>query len=159
MISTSVRRYDSLALWLIVLFSYSITSPSCSKWIGFVSSIWLSKNRNWMWKVSSRTARWKKYYFFFLLCLVSSVHISDISSEILFFQINLENSNKTLLDLQESYRLAITKLKEKEIIISKLLCSGKSTERSTQNLCFVLYIFFSHWQSSIYLSMHKQKIL
>jgi hypothetical protein len=25
MISTSVRRYDSLALWLIVLFSYYIT--------------------------------------------------------------------------------------------------------------------------------------
>jgi hypothetical protein len=53
------------------------------------------------------------------------VHISDISSEIIFFQINLENSNKALLDLQESYRLAIAMLKEKESIISKLLRSGK----------------------------------
>ena len=53
------------------------------------------------------------------------MHISDISSEIILFQINLEHSNKTLLDLQESYRLAITMLKEKESIISKLLRSGK----------------------------------
>lgn len=60
------------------------------------------------------------------------MHISDISSEIIFFQINLENCNKTLLDLQESYRLAITMLKEKEFIISKLQRSGKSTERSAQ---------------------------
>lgn len=103
----------------------------------------------------------KKFLFFFssLLSFLGAYISSEIiSSEIIFFQVNLENSNKTLLDLQESYRLAITMLKEKESIISKLQRSGKWTERSTQN--FVLRaVHFFHWQTSIYLSMHKQKIL
>lgn len=43
-------------------------------------------------------------------------------------QMNLEASNKALLDLQENYRVAILALKEKEVIISKLLQSGTATE-------------------------------
>lgn len=41
-------------------------------------------------------------------------------------QISLETSNKALLDLQEKYQVAITTLKEKELIISKMLFSGKT---------------------------------
>ncbi|KAJ4828706.1 Kinesin-like protein KIN-5B [Turnera subulata] len=44
----------------------------------------------------------------------------DIESELKECKINLENSNKELLDLQESHRIAISTLKEKEITISKL---------------------------------------
>lgn len=42
------------------------------------------------------------------------------------FQINLENSNKVLQEVQENHRKAISMLKEKEFIISKLLHSGKT---------------------------------
>lgn len=77
----------------------------------------------------------------FCFFLVFSVHISVLSRKIMFFQINLESSNKALLDLQESYRLAISTLKEKEFIISKLLCSGKSTERVLANFCLSCCIF------------------
>jgi kinesin family protein 11 len=37
----------------------------------------------------------------------------------------LEKSNNERLDLEESLRVTISTLKEKEIIISKLLSSGK----------------------------------
>ncbi|KAB1224008.1 hypothetical protein CJ030_MR2G007944 [Morella rubra] len=50
----------------------------------------------------------------------------DLESELKDCKINLEKSNKALIDLQESYRLAISTLKEKELIISKLLCSENS---------------------------------
>ncbi|KAK9291095.1 hypothetical protein L1049_009282 [Liquidambar formosana] len=50
----------------------------------------------------------------------------DLESELKDCKINLENSNKALLDLQENHRVAISKLKEKEFIISKLLHSENS---------------------------------
>ncbi|KAM7509768.1 hypothetical protein LguiB_008643 [Lonicera macranthoides] len=47
----------------------------------------------------------------------------NFESELKGCQINLENCNKALQDLEEKYRLAISTLKEKEFIISKLLHS------------------------------------
>ncbi|KAM5560023.1 kinesin-like protein KIN-5B [Rosa sericea] len=47
----------------------------------------------------------------------------DFQSELKDCKINLENSNKALLELQENHRVAILTLKEKEHIISKLLYS------------------------------------
>ncbi|KDP35584.1 hypothetical protein JCGZ_09022 [Jatropha curcas] len=49
-----------------------------------------------------------------------------IESELKGCKLNLEKSNKELLDLQEKHEVAISTLKEKEFIISKLLCSEKS---------------------------------
>lgn len=87
--------------------------------------------------MSSRIARYN--FFFFSYLLSSSVHLSDLLGGTMLFQINLEKSNKALIDLQESYRLAISTLKEKELIISKLLCSGKRTEKSLANGLHVVY--------------------
>ncbi|CAB4314859.1 unnamed protein product [Prunus armeniaca] len=47
----------------------------------------------------------------------------DLQSELKACKISLETSNKALLDLQEKYQVAITTLKEKELIISKMLFS------------------------------------
>ncbi|KAI5325565.1 hypothetical protein L3X38_034639 [Prunus dulcis] len=47
----------------------------------------------------------------------------DLQSELKACKISLETSNKALLDLQEKYQVAITTLKEKELIISKMLLS------------------------------------
>ncbi|KAK7853037.1 kinesin-like protein kin-5b [Quercus suber] len=58
----------------------------------------------------------------------------DFESELKDCKINLESSNKALLDLQESYRLAISTLKEKEFIISKLLCSENSLVENAKQL-------------------------
>ncbi|XP_030926960.1 kinesin-like protein KIN-5B [Quercus lobata] len=58
----------------------------------------------------------------------------DFESELKDCKINLESSNKALLDLQESYRLAISTLKEKEFIISKLLCSENSLVEHAKQL-------------------------
>lgn len=58
----------------------------------------------------------------------------DLESELKDCKINLENSNKALLDLQESYRLAISTLKEKEFIISKLLFSENSLVEHAKQL-------------------------
>ncbi|KAG7964695.1 hypothetical protein I3843_09G183900 [Carya illinoinensis] len=57
-----------------------------------------------------------------------------LESDLKECKINLENSNKSLLDLQENYLLAITTLKEKEFIISKLLCSEKSLVERAKEL-------------------------
>jgi hypothetical protein len=58
--------------------------------------------------------------------VVFSVCMHLIRNSYALSQINLENSNKALLELQENYRIAISTLKEKEQIISKLLYSGKA---------------------------------
>ncbi|XVE96823.1 hypothetical protein REPUB_Repub02eG0256200 [Reevesia pubescens] len=47
----------------------------------------------------------------------------DLESDLKDCKINLEKNRKELLDLQENHRAAILTLKEKEFIISKLLCS------------------------------------
>ncbi|KAL6133281.1 hypothetical protein ACLB2K_065518 [Fragaria x ananassa] len=47
----------------------------------------------------------------------------DFQSELKDCMINLENRNKALLELQENHRVAISALKQKEHIISKLLYS------------------------------------
>ncbi|XP_004302713.1 PREDICTED: 125 kDa kinesin-related protein [Fragaria vesca subsp. vesca] len=47
----------------------------------------------------------------------------DLQSELKDCMINLENRNKALLELQENHRVAISALKQKEHIISKLLYS------------------------------------
>lgn len=51
-------------------------------------------------------------------------------------QISLETSNKALLDLQANYRVAISTLKEKELIISNLLCSGGKKKKKKKNISF-----------------------
>ncbi|KAK9920725.1 hypothetical protein M0R45_029271 [Rubus argutus] len=56
----------------------------------------------------------------------------DCQSELEDCKINLENSNKALLELQENYRVAISTLKEKEQIISKLLYSAKDLRTDLQ---------------------------
>ncbi|XP_060968909.1 kinesin-like protein KIN-5B [Cannabis sativa] len=50
----------------------------------------------------------------------------DLQSELNDCKVSLETTNKALLDLQESYRLAMESLKEKEIIISKMVSSENS---------------------------------
>ncbi|XP_057471341.1 kinesin-like protein KIN-5B [Actinidia eriantha] len=50
----------------------------------------------------------------------------DLDSELKCCKLSLENSNKALEDLQENYRVAISTLKEKEFIISKLLHTENS---------------------------------
>ncbi|OMO97123.1 hypothetical protein COLO4_14868 [Corchorus olitorius] len=50
----------------------------------------------------------------------------DIESDLKDCKINLEKSRKELLDLQENHKAALLTLKEKEFIISKLLCSENS---------------------------------
>ncbi|CAN0926683.1 Kinesin-like protein KIN-5B [Linum grandiflorum] len=62
----------------------------------------------------------------------------DMESELNECQVNLEKSNKDLLDLRENYRVAISTLKEKEFIISKLLCSDQKVEMETENQRMVL---------------------
>ncbi|XP_040947146.1 kinesin-like protein KIN-5B isoform X2 [Gossypium hirsutum] len=50
----------------------------------------------------------------------------DLESVLKDFKVNLEKTRTELLDLQENHRAAILTLKEKEFIISKLLCSENS---------------------------------
>ncbi|KAK0585310.1 hypothetical protein LWI29_026650 [Acer saccharum] len=50
----------------------------------------------------------------------------DLQSELKECKMDLEDKNKALLDLQENHRIALSTLKEKEFMISKLLCSEKS---------------------------------
>ncbi|XP_028067149.1 kinesin-like protein KIN-5B isoform X2 [Camellia sinensis] len=50
----------------------------------------------------------------------------ELDSELNCCKINLENSNKVLEDLQEKHKVAISTLKEKEFIISKLFHSENS---------------------------------
>ncbi|KAK2657957.1 hypothetical protein Ddye_011009 [Dipteronia dyeriana] len=49
----------------------------------------------------------------------------DLQSELKECKMDLEDKNKALLDLQENHRIALSTLKDKEFMISKLLCSGK----------------------------------
>jgi len=42
-------------------------------------------------------------------------------------QRNLHNSNKDLLDLKENYIQVVSKLKEKEVIVSRMKASGNSS--------------------------------
>lgn len=60
----------------------------------------------------------------------------------LWYQVDLENSNKALLDLQEQHQLAISLLKEKEIIISKLRQSGSLIRGRTVWIKFCHLLFF-----------------
>ncbi|PON72836.1 Kinesin-like protein [Parasponia andersonii] len=62
----------------------------------------------------------------------------DLQSELNDCKINLESSNKALLDLQENYRQAILTLKEKELIISKLLSSDYKDRMEAENQNLVL---------------------
>ncbi|KAG8649247.1 kinesin-like protein KIN-5B [Manihot esculenta] len=50
----------------------------------------------------------------------------DIESELKGCKLNLEKSNKELVDLQENHKVVISTLKEKEFLISKLLLSENS---------------------------------
>ncbi|KAF3442909.1 hypothetical protein FNV43_RR16827 [Rhamnella rubrinervis] len=58
----------------------------------------------------------------------------DLESELKDCKMNLETSNKALLDLQENYRVVILALKEKEVIISKLLQSENSLIKRAKEL-------------------------
>ncbi|KAJ8899958.1 hypothetical protein K2173_019663 [Erythroxylum novogranatense] len=57
----------------------------------------------------------------------------DVENELQDSKENLEKRNKELLELQEKHSLAISTIREKESIISKLLCSeNKFVERATE---------------------------
>lgn len=58
----------------------------------------------------------------------------DAESELKDCKINLDNSNKALLDLQENYRILLSTLKEKEFIISKMQCSENSLVERAKEL-------------------------
>ncbi|KAH1039432.1 hypothetical protein J1N35_041175 [Gossypium stocksii] len=60
----------------------------------------------------------------------------DLESVLKDCKVNLEKTRTELLDLQENHRAAILTLKEKEFIISKLLCSENSLiERAKELRC------------------------
>ncbi|XP_050384584.1 kinesin-like protein KIN-5B [Argentina anserina] len=59
----------------------------------------------------------------------------DFQSELKDCKINLENTNKVLLELQENHRVAISTLKQKEQIISKLLHSENLLIGRAKELC------------------------
>ncbi|KAL5740666.1 hypothetical protein ACOSP7_029548 [Xanthoceras sorbifolium] len=50
----------------------------------------------------------------------------DLESELKDCKMDLEDKNKVLLDLQEKHSIALSTLKNKEFMISKLVCSEKS---------------------------------
>ncbi|KAK8713824.1 hypothetical protein V6N13_149032 [Hibiscus sabdariffa] len=58
----------------------------------------------------------------------------DLESDLKDCKINLEKSREELLNLQENHRVAIQTLKEKEFIISKLLCSENSLIQRAKEL-------------------------
>ncbi|KAE8692463.1 kinesin-like protein [Hibiscus syriacus] len=58
----------------------------------------------------------------------------DLESELKDCKIYLKKNKKELLDLQENHRVAILTLKEKEFIISKLLCSENSLIQRAKEL-------------------------
>ncbi|KAL8125892.1 hypothetical protein AgCh_013261 [Apium graveolens] len=58
----------------------------------------------------------------------------NFENELRDCKINLENSNKVLQEVQENHRKAISMLKEKELIISKLLHSENSLVESAKDL-------------------------
>ncbi|GLT38881.1 hypothetical protein SLA2020_130990 [Shorea laevis] len=68
------------------------------------------------------------------LYLIEQEQKSDIEKELKDCQINLEKSNKAFLDLQEKHRAAIFTIKEKEFIISKLLCSENALIQRAKEL-------------------------
>ncbi|KAK3016108.1 hypothetical protein RJ639_006352 [Escallonia herrerae] len=57
----------------------------------------------------------------------------NIESELKGCKINLESCNNALQDLQEKYRTAISVLKEKEFVISKLMHSDQKSRLETEN--------------------------
>ncbi|KAM7255154.1 hypothetical protein ACFE04_020395 [Oxalis oulophora] len=58
----------------------------------------------------------------------------ETESELKDSKIHLENKTKELLDLNKKYTMAISKLKEKEVTISKLLCSENSLIEKAKEL-------------------------
>ncbi|XP_011019903.1 PREDICTED: 125 kDa kinesin-related protein [Populus euphratica] len=62
----------------------------------------------------------------------------DVERELMDFKMMLEKSNNKRLDLEENLRVAISTLKEKEIIISKLLSSEHSLIEHAKELCIGL---------------------
>ncbi|XP_031273396.1 kinesin-like protein KIN-5B [Pistacia vera] len=58
----------------------------------------------------------------------------DLESELKDCMMNLENRNKEFLELQENHRMALSTIKEKELIISKLLFSEKSLVERAKEL-------------------------
>lgn len=71
------------------------------------------------------------------------MHIASFSDNNLYVpniaQSNLENSKKTLHELQENYRIAISTLKEKELIISKQIHSGIWSNKPFTNDFFFIW--------------------
>lgn len=75
---------------------------------------------------------------------------------------NFEKTSNDLHDLQENYRLVVSKLKEKECTISKLLKSGKSIDDMLQRLYAVfvqltkLYALFCLWTENALIDRAKE---
>ncbi|WCJ28250.1 ATP binding microtubule motor family protein [Euphorbia peplus] len=78
----------------------------------------------------------KEVHKFRELYLTEQEEKLDRESELKDCKLNLEKSNKELLNLQENHKVAISTIKEKESIISKLLCSESSLiERAKEMRC------------------------
>ncbi|KAJ0089052.1 hypothetical protein Patl1_31944 [Pistacia atlantica] len=62
----------------------------------------------------------------------------DLESELKDCMMNLENRNKEFLELQENHRVALSTIKEKELIISELLFSDQKDKLEAENHSMVL---------------------
>ncbi|WJX11811.1 Kinesin-like protein KIN-5B, variant 2 [Trifolium repens] len=69
------------------------------------------------------------------LYMTEQEHKLDLESELKDCKGNLEKTNNILHDLQENYRLVVSKLKEKECSISKLLKSENALIERAKEMC------------------------
>ncbi|WJX18262.1 Kinesin-like protein KIN-5B, variant 2 [Trifolium repens] len=69
------------------------------------------------------------------LYLTEQEHKLDLENELKDCKGNLEKTNNILHDLQENYRLVVSKLKEKECSISKLLKSENALIERAKEMC------------------------
>ncbi|CAJ2627591.1 unnamed protein product [Trifolium pratense] len=72
------------------------------------------------------------------LYLTEQEHKLDLENELKDCKVNLEKTNNILHDLQENYKLVVSKLKEKESAISKLLKSENALIERAKEMCMDL---------------------
>lgn len=116
------------------------------------NSLLLAASGEFSWALSQRTrtetgfTKWAEgmwgMHGLSIIAIVFSVYACILLGiQFCLSQISLETSNKALLDLQEKYQVAITTLKEKELIISKMLFSGKRQLRNWWENFVSFFIF------------------
>lgn len=120
------------------------------------NSLLLAASGEFSWALSQRTrtetgfTKWAEgmwgMHGLSIIAIVFSVYACILLGiQFCLSQISLETSNKALLDLQEKYQVAITTLKEKELIISKMLFSGKRQLRNWWENFVSLSSYLSYW--------------